>query len=108
MTDDVKKMTDDIHNDDIHKMSCEEFQAGLPQLIGSGENVADHAHLQECELCRALLAELETIAEAARQLFPIEEPPDGLWAQIERKIKNQEAAEEKPLLSGDPPIPDPA
>jgi hypothetical protein len=94
--------------DEIYKMSCEEFQASLPELIGSGENVADHPHLKDCQLCRELLAELETIAEAARQLFPIEEPPDDLWNQIELKIKSEEGAEETPLLSGDPPLPDPA
>jgi hypothetical protein len=71
------------------KMRCEEFQAQLPELIGSGKNVAGHEHLQSCDLCRALLADLETIAEAARQLFPIVEPPDKLWAQIESKIKNE-------------------
>lgn len=75
-------------NEDANQMSCEAFQAQLPELIGSGENVASHPHLQSCELCRALLADLETIAEAARQLFPIVEPPDELWAQIESKIKN--------------------
>lgn len=71
------------------KMSCEEFQARLPELIGSGENASEHEHIQTCELCRALLADLETIAEAARQLFPVVEPPDNLWEQIESKIKNE-------------------
>jgi hypothetical protein len=74
------------------KWTCEEFQAQLPDLIGSGENVTGHPHLQDCELCRALLADLETIAEAARQLFPIEEPPDDLWEQIESKIKHEPVA----------------
>jgi hypothetical protein len=47
--------------------------------------------MQQCELCRALLAELETIAEAARQLFPGEvEPPDDLWEQIETAIKKED------------------
>jgi hypothetical protein len=71
------------------KMSCEEFQAQLPELIGSGRKISEHDHIQTCELCRALLADLETIAEAARQLFPIVEPPDNLWEQIESKIKNE-------------------
>jgi predicted anti-sigma-YlaC factor YlaD len=73
----------------LGKMTCEEFQAQLPELIGSGANAADHEHLQSCELCRALLADLETIAEAARQLFPVMEPPDKLWEQIESKIKSE-------------------
>jgi hypothetical protein len=72
------------------KISCEQFQAQLPELIGSGENVSQHEHIKSCELCRALLADLETIAEAARQLFPIVEPPDNLWEQIESKIRREE------------------
>ena len=78
-------MTEDPNN-----LSCAAFQARLPELIGSGENIAAHAHLQSCELCRALLADLMTIAEAARQLFPIVEPPDRLWEQIESAIRNEE------------------
>jgi predicted anti-sigma-YlaC factor YlaD len=75
-------------------MSCQEFQAHLPELIGSGENAANHPHVQNCELCRALLADLETIAEAARQLFPVEEPPDELWNQIESAIQKENARPE--------------
>jgi hypothetical protein len=71
------------------KIRCEEFQSQLAELIGSGENVAEHEHIRNCELCRALLADLETIAEAARQLFPVEEPPDKLWDQIESAIKSE-------------------
>ena len=74
---------------DPGKMSCEEFQAQLPELIGSGEDVSAHPHLQSCDRCRALLAELETIAEAARQLFPSVEPPDEVWEQIESALKRE-------------------
>ena len=77
---------------DTNILSCAEFQAQLPELIGSGEQIAEHPHLRSCELCRALLADLETIAEAARQLFPIVEPPDELWEHIESAIKNEEGA----------------
>lgn len=70
-------------------MSCTDFQAQLPELINSGENAAAHPHVQKCELCRALLADLETIAEAARQLFPAVEPPDHLWRQIESAIQSE-------------------
>ena len=76
-------------NDGNHPMTCAEFQAQLPELIGSGANVADDAHLQSCELCRALLADLETIAEAARQLFPVVDPSDKLWDQIEMAIRSE-------------------
>lgn len=76
---------------DPNPMSCAAFQAQLPDLIASNENVADHLHLRSCELCRALLADLETIAEAARQLLPIEEPPDEVWEHIESAIRNEES-----------------
>jgi predicted anti-sigma-YlaC factor YlaD len=74
------------------RLSCAEFQAQLAELISSGEATANDPHLQSCENCRALLRDLETIAEAARQLFPIEEPPDELWQQIETAIGHEEEA----------------
>lgn len=69
---------------------CTEFQAQLPELVASGINLASHPHLATCPLCRALLADLESIAEAARQLFPAVEPPDELWNQIESAILEEE------------------
>jgi hypothetical protein len=76
---------------DPGKMSCAEFQARMPELIGSGADASAHPHIQNCELCSALLADLETIAEAARQLFPVVEPPDDLWEHIESAIKSEKA-----------------
>jgi hypothetical protein len=76
-------------------MSCEEFQAHLPELIASGEDASQHPHVLECELCRALLADLESIAAAARELFPIEDPPDRLWEQIESAIRQEDAPSQK-------------
>jgi hypothetical protein len=76
--------------DDPGKMSCAEFQAQLPELIGTGEDISAHPHVQDCELCRAFLTELETIAEAARQLFPIVEPSEKLWKNIESAIQKEE------------------
>ena len=70
-------------------MTCQEFQDQLPEMIGSGESLAAHAHLQHCALCRALLADLETIAQAARELFPVAEPPYKLWNQIESAIQKE-------------------
>jgi hypothetical protein len=73
-----------------NNMSCAEFQAHLPELIGSGENVLNHPHMQTCELCRALYAELEVIAQAARDLLATVEPPDDLWENIESAIKGED------------------
>jgi len=74
---------------DRYNMTCEEFQAQMPELIGSGQDAGSHPHVLNCALCRALLSDLETIAEAARQLFPVEDPPDRLWDQIESAIKQE-------------------
>jgi hypothetical protein len=79
-------------SENIRNLSCAEFQAQLPELIGSGANISEHEHLHSCENCRALLADLETIAEAARQLFPIVEPSEGLWEQIESAMKHEKAS----------------
>ena len=72
---------------DPKSMTCQEFQEQLPELIGSGESMANHPHFRSCELCQALLADLETIAEAARQLLPVLEPPDELWEHIQSAIR---------------------
>jgi hypothetical protein len=77
---------------DPNEMSCQEFQAQLADLVGSGEDVASHPHLRTCAKCSALLADLETIAEAARQLLPIQPPDEGLWDRIELAIKKEEGA----------------
>lgn len=75
---------------DPKNMTCEEFQAHMPELIGLGEDASNHPHAQSCDLCRALLNDLETIAEAARQLFPVEDPPDTLWDKLESAIRQEE------------------
>jgi hypothetical protein len=82
-------------NQNGNNQGCAEFQARLPELIGSGEDMSVNPHIQSCELCRALLADLESIAEAARQLFPIVEPPDNLWEQIESAIRDEEKSGKK-------------
>ena len=73
---------------DPSKQPCAEFQDQLPELIGSGTATA-HPHLQSCKDCSAFLADLEAIAEAARNLFPGVEPPDEVWEHIESAIKRQ-------------------
>ena len=74
---------------DRNTLSCAEFQAQMAELIGSGEDLSVHPHLKDCADCRALLADLKTIAEAARQLFPSVEPPDEVWEHIESAIKRE-------------------
>lgn len=86
-------MTNDQKQPD--PQACHEFQEQLPELIGSGQDLGSHPHVQSCETCRALIRDLETIAEAARQLMPIEPPEDDLWRRIESAIKADESPTEK-------------
>jgi hypothetical protein len=73
-----------------NKQVCEKFQSELPDLIGTGQDIYLHTHLQSCDLCRALVDDLMTIAAAARLLIPVEEPPDALWEHIEMALKEEE------------------
>jgi hypothetical protein len=68
-------------------MSCEEFDAHMSEMIAAGEDIFNHPHVRTCELHKALLADLEAIAIAAKELFPEVDPPDDLWKGIEGKLK---------------------
>jgi len=70
-------------------LTCAEFQNRLPELIGASQHIATHPHLEDCPNCRALLGDLEAIAAAARQLFPVAEPPDHLWDHIQSAMNNE-------------------
>ena len=76
--------------DNRKAMSCEEFQNQLAELIGTGADASSHPHVQTCDLCRDFLAELEAIAAAARELFPVEDPSDRVWDQIQSAIQEEE------------------
>jgi len=76
--------------DNRKNMSCEEFQEQMAGLIGTGADASAHPHVQNCDLCRALLSDLETIAAAARELFPVEDPSDRVWQQIQTAIQEEE------------------
>ena len=76
-------------------ISCEEFQNRMAELIASGADASQHPHIQSCELCRDLLAQLEVIAQVARELFPEVDPPDHVWERLESAIREEDAASSK-------------
>jgi hypothetical protein len=76
----------------VDETECARFQSQMPERISSGEDLQAHPHMLTCERCRALVRDLEYIAEAARQLLPVEaEPPDEIWIQIQLAIERGEA-----------------
>jgi hypothetical protein len=81
-----------LRNQDQTDADCARFQASMPERIGAGEDLQADPHMLTCERCRSLVRELEYIAEAARQLIPIEEEPrDELWANIQLAIERGDA-----------------
>ena len=80
---------------DPKSMSCEEFQSQLAELVGSGADVENHPHIKECDICRQLYEELQTIVDAAKQLFPDQQPEDNLWERIESAIKSEDGIVER-------------
>jgi hypothetical protein len=71
---------------------CAQFQASMAERISNGEDLQDHPHMATCERCTALVRELETIAEVARMLMPIDaEPGEDLWKKIEGKLAMESA-----------------
>ena len=87
---------------DPKTMSCAEFQDQLAELIGTGADASTHPHILGCDDCRKLLSDLQTIADAARQLFPVVEPPDDLWQHIESAIKDEEDGTDSGLIDPNP------
>jgi hypothetical protein len=68
-------------------VTCEEFQAQMPGLIGGV--IRDHGHLKTCTRCAALLEELEYIAKIASDLLlPVHEPGDAVWKKISAALPN--------------------
>ena len=66
------------------------FRLNCPDLVGSGADVENHPHIKDCDICRQLYEELQTIADAARQLFADQQPEDSLWERIESAIKKED------------------
>jgi predicted anti-sigma-YlaC factor YlaD len=70
-------------------MDCAEFQERLPELFESGEDLKNDEHLQTCENCRALVQDLEYIAQQAKLLLPIHDPSPQVWDNIQTALKRE-------------------
>lgn len=76
-------------------MTCREITPVLSEYLDRALEADAHArvgaHLDECDSCRALLADLHHIRSAARSLGPIT-PPDHIWLEIAGRIRLEQDA----------------
>ena len=68
---------------------CAAFQDQLPSLFESGEDLSAQPHLKTCANCRALVRDLEYIAQQAKLLLPIHDPSPEVWNNIQSAIKKE-------------------
>lgn len=70
--------------------TCEDIQARLSLLVDGGLSAEDQAtvrsHVRGCAACRGMLADLDRLRAAARELGPIA-PPDHLWLEVAGQIR---------------------
>jgi hypothetical protein len=70
-------------------MTCAEFQKALPYIFDTGGNAEQEAHLYSCPVCSDLVADLKYIADQAKLLVPMEDPPERVWEGIQRGLERE-------------------
>src|SRR2546425_11096125 len=66
-------------------VACRQFDAGLAAHLEGEPLPAVQDHTKECPFCRAILADLEQIHSARRDM-PLEEPPRAGWVNLPAKL----------------------
>ncbi len=76
-------------------MSCDRFTAELSELVDGTLDLATRArveaHIEACDDCRALLADLRAIKDRARGAERVA-PPESLWPRIAARLREQGVA----------------
>ena len=70
-------------------MTCVEFQKALPYIIETGGNAEEEEHLKSCPVCSDLVQDLKYIAEQAKLLVPMHDPPSGVWQGIKGALEQE-------------------
>lgn len=71
-------------------MTCAEFQKVLPFIVDTGGTPEQERHLASCPVCRDLVADLRYIAEVAKLLVPMHEPPTRVWDGVREAINTED------------------
>ncbi len=80
-------------------MKCSEFQKDLPEIIDGGANAEQEEHRRSCPVCSDLVADLNAIAEQAKLLVPMVDPPERVWEGIQRALEREGARRPVPSLT---------
>jgi hypothetical protein len=70
-------------------MTCAEFQKALPYIIETGGDAEQEGHLKSCPVCSDLVQDLRYIAEQAKLLVPMHDPPPGVWHGIKGALERE-------------------
>ena len=70
-------------------MTCEELQNVLASIIDWKPSAQAQAHLDSCRICRNLVADLKHIAQSAKFLLHLDEPPERVWDKIRCMLESQ-------------------
>ena len=96
----------DLSRLDFNSMTPAEFEQYLPELFASGEGgkLSEDPRLARFLSanpdCAALVRDLETIADTAKNLLVSEqEPSDSVWSNIASKLEQQADSDEPVDLS---------
>ena len=94
----------DLSDIDFNSLTVAEFEQYLPELFASGEGgkLSEDPRLvrflAENPDCAALVRDLETIADTAKNLLVSEqEPSDAVWSNIASKLQQQSSDGDEPV-----------
>jgi hypothetical protein len=83
--------------------NCEDIQAHLSAFVDGGLTPQEHAdvlaHVSRCADCGGVLADLERLRTAARQLGPVP-PPEHLWLEVAGHLRQRDRRDATPVSAG--------
>jgi hypothetical protein len=81
-------------------MNCQEFDKALEELDDYSVLPSPlEAHRLACHSCAELVEDLNLIVVQAREMLPLEQPPDRVWVEIERQLESSGLIKEPPRRS---------
>lgn len=82
-------------------MACPQYRNSIQELVdgtlGPIRRTELEMHLEQCDDCRALAADLEKIRRAAGELPPLA-PPERVWLQVAGRLRQEGRLHEAPVV----------